>query len=242
MGNKNKVFLMTKHNVDPTEVAKFDALASSWWDPEGQSKPLHEINPLRLTFINERTQLKNARAIDVGCGGGILTEALVKSGADTLGIDMGEMPLNVAKLHALEAGLKIKYELTTAETMAENHPDEFDVVTCMEMLEHVPDPQAIITACATMAKPGGDVFFSTLNRNPKAYLLAIVGAEYIANMLPKGTHDYARFIRPSELARCCREAGLHVYDITGITYNPLTRHYKLSRDVDVNYLIHCRKI
>ncbi len=242
MGNKNKVFLMTKHNVDPAEVAKFDALASSWWDPEGQSKPLHEINPLRLTFINERTQLKNARAIDVGCGGGILTEALVKSGADTLGIDMGEMPLNVAKLHALEAGLKIKYELTTAETMAENHPDEFDVVTCMEMLEHVPDPQAIITACATMAKPGGDVFFSTLNRNPKAYLLAIVGAEYIANMLPKGTHDYARFIRPSELARCCREAGLHVYDITGITYNPLIRRYKLSRDVDVNYLIHCRKI
>lgn len=242
MGNKNKVFLMTKHNVDPAEVAKFDALASSWWDPEGQSKPLHEINPLRLTFINERTQLKHARAIDVGCGGGILTEALVKSGADTLGIDMGEMPLNVAKLHALEAGLKIKYELTTAETMAENHPDEFDVVTCMEMLEHVPDPQAIITACATMAKPGGDVFFSTLNRNPKAYLLAIVGAEYIANMLPKGTHDYARFIRPSELARCCREAGLHVYDITGITYNPLTRRYKLSRDVDVNYLIHCRKI
>ena len=242
MGNKNKVFLMTKHNVDPAEVAKFDALASSWWDPEGQSKPLHEINPLRLTFINERTQLKNARAIDVGCGGGILTEALVKSGAETVGIDMGEMPLNVAKLHALEAGLKIKYELTTAETMAENHPDEFDVVTCMEMLEHVPDPQAIITACATMAKPGGDVFFSTLNRNPKAYLLAIVGAEYIANMLPKGTHDYARFIRPSELARCCREAGLHVYDITGITYNPLIRRYKLSRDVDVNYLIHCRKI
>jgi 2-polyprenyl-6-hydroxyphenyl methylase/3-demethylubiquinone-9 3-methyltransferase len=242
MGKKNKVCLMTKHNVDPAEVAKFDALASSWWDPEGQSKPLHEINPLRLAFINERAQLKNTKAVDVGCGGGILTEALVKSGAETFGIDMGEMPLNVAKLHALEAGLKIKYELTTAEAMAEKHPDEFDVVTCMEMLEHVPDPQAIINACATMAKPGGDVFFSTLNRNPKAYLLAIVGAEYIAKMLPKGTHDYARFIRPAELARCCREAGLHVYDITGISYNPLTRRYKLSRDVDVNYLVHCRRI
>jgi len=233
---------MTKHNVDPAEVAKFDALASSWWDPEGQSKPLHEINPLRLAFIAERAQLKNVKAIDVGCGGGILTEALVKSGADATGIDMGEMPLNIAKLHALEAGLKIKYELTTAEAMAEKHPESFDVVTCMEMLEHVPDPQAIINACATMARPDGDIFFSTLNRNPKAYLLAIVGAEYIANMLPKGTHDYARFIRPSELARCCREAGLHVYDITGITYNPLTRRYKLSKDVDVNYLVHCRRI
>ena len=233
---------MTKHNVDPAEVAKFDALASSWWDPEGQSRPLHEINPLRLAFISERSQLKGAKAIDVGCGGGILTEALVKSGADTVGIDMGEMPLNVAKLHALEAGLKIKYQLTTAEAMAEQHPSEFDVVTCMEMLEHVPDPQAIVDACATMVKPGGDVFFSTLNRNPKAYLLAIIGAEYIANMLPKGTHDYARFIRPAELARCCRQAGLHVYDITGITYNPLTRSYKLSRDVDVNYLVHCRQI
>lgn len=232
---------MTTHNVDPAEVAKFEALASSWWDIEGQSKPLHEINPLRLSFIAERVQLKNAQAIDVGCGGGILTEALVKSGAETVGIDMGEMPLNIAKLHALEAGLNIKYELTTAEQMAEKHPEHFDVVTCMEMLEHVPDPRAIINACAAMAKPGGDVFFSTLNRNPKAYLLAIVGAEYIVNMLPKGTHDYARFIRPSELARCCREAGLHVCDITGITYNPLTRRYKLSKDVDVNYLVHCRR-
>lgn len=242
MGNKNKGYLMTQHNVDLAEVAKFDELASSWWDPEGQSKPLHEINPLRLAFIAERTQLKQAKAIDVGCGGGILTEALVKSGADTIGIDMGEMTLNIAKLHALEAGLNIKYQLTTAEAMAEKHPQSFDIVTCMEMLEHVPDPQAIIHACATMSKPGGDLFFSTLNRSPKAYLLAIIGAEYIAKMLPKGTHDYARFIRPAELARSCREAGLHVYDIRGISYNPLTRRYKLSRDVDVNYLVHCRRL
>ena len=233
---------MTYHNVDPAEVAKFDALADSWWDPEGQSKPLHQINPLRLQFISERTPLKNAKIVDVGCGGGILTESLALSGADTTGIDMGELPLEIARLHALEAGLKINYQQITVEAMAAAHPDTYDAVTCMEMLEHVPDPQAIINACAAMVKPGGDVYFSTLNRNPKAWLLAIVGAEYIANMLPKGTHDYARFIKPSELARACREAGLTVSAIAGISYNPLTRKYTLTDDVDVNYLIHCRRL
>lgn len=233
---------MTYHNVDPAEVAKFDALADSWWDPEGQSKPLHQINPLRLQFIRERTPLKNAKIVDVGCGGGILTESLALSGADATGIDMGELPLEIARLHALEAGLKINYQQITAEAMAAEHFDAFDVVTCMEMLEHVPDPQAIINACAAMVKTGGDVYFSTLNRNPKAWLLAIVGAEYIANMLPKGTHDYARFIKPSELARACREAGLTVSAIAGISYNPLTRKYTLTDDVDVNYLMHCRRL
>lgn len=233
---------MTYHNVDPAEVAKFDALADSWWDPEGQSKPLHQINPLRLQFISERTPLKNAKIVDVGCGGGILTESLALSGADATGIDMGELPLEIARLHALEAGLKINYQQITAEAMAAAHPDTYDAVTCMEMLEHVPDPQAIINACAAMVKPGGDVYFSTLNRNPKAWLLAIVGAEYIANMLPKGTHDYARFIKPSELARACREAGLTVSAIAGISYNPLTRKYTLTQDVDVNYLLHCRRL
>lgn len=233
---------MTHHNVDPAEVAKFDALADSWWDPEGQSKPLHQINPLRLQFIKDRTILKASTIIDVGCGGGILTESLALSGADATGIDMGELPLEIARLHALEAGLKINYQQTTAEAMATNHPAEFDAVTCMEMLEHVPDPQAIIEACAEMVKPGGDVYFSTLNRNPKAWLLAIVGAEYIANMLPKGTHDYARFIKPSELARACREAGLTVSAIAGISYHPLTRKYALTQDVDVNYLMHCRRL
>lgn len=233
---------MTYHNVDPAEVAKFDALADSWWDPEGQSKPLHQINPLRLQFIRERTPLKNAKIVDVGCGGGILTESLSLSGADATGIDMGELPLEIARLHALEADLKINYQQITAEAMAAEHSDTFDAVTCMEMLEHVPDPQAIINACAAMVKPGGDVYFSTLNRNPKAWLLAIVGAEYIANMLPKGTHDYARFIKPSELARACREAGLTVSAIAGISYNPLTRKYTLTDDVDVNYLMHCRRL
>ncbi|MDX1574325.1 MAG: bifunctional 2-polyprenyl-6-hydroxyphenol methylase/3-demethylubiquinol 3-O-methyltransferase UbiG [Methylophaga sp.] len=233
---------MTHHNVDPTEVAKFDALADSWWDPEGQSKPLHQINPLRLQFIKDRTVLKASKIVDVGCGGGILTESLAAGGADATGIDMGELPLEIARLHALEANLKINYQHTTAEAMAASHPDAFDAVTCMEMLEHVPDPQAIIEACAAMVKPGGDVYFSTLNRNPKAWLLAIVGAEYIANMLPKGTHDYARFIKPSELARACREAGLTVNAIAGISYQPLTRKYSLTQDVDVNYLLHCKRL
>ncbi len=232
----------TNHNVDPNEVAKFEALAASWWDLEGQSKPLHEINPLRTGYIAERCQLDNASVIDVGCGGGILSEALAKNGARVTGIDMGEMPLDIAKLHAMEAGLEIHYEQSTAETMAAKHAAEFDAVTCLEMLEHVPDPAAIIQACADLVKPGGDVFFSTLNRHPKAYLLAVVGAEYVMNMLPKGTHDYKRFIRPAELASWCRQAGLHVKDITGMSYNPLTRQFSLGNDVKVNYIVHCRKV
>lgn len=231
----------THANVDPAEVAKFDALATSWWDPEGQSKPLHEINPLRVGYITSRCQLKGSHTIDVGCGGGILSEALAKAEAQVTAIDMGEMPLNIAKLHALEAGLTINYQLSTAETMAANAAGKFDVVTCMEMLEHVPDPVAVIKACANLVKPGGHVFFSTLNRHPKAYLLAVLGAEYIMKMLPKGTHDYQRFIRPSEMASWCRQAGLSVKDITGLSYNPLTKTYSLGDDVKVNYLMHCQQ-
>lgn len=230
------------HNVDPNEVAKFEALASSWWDLEGQSKPLHEINPLRLGYIADRCRLKAANVIDVGCGGGILSEALAKSGANVTGIDMGDMPLDIAKLHAMESGLQIHYQQSTAEAMASTHAQEFDVVTCLEMLEHVPDPAAIIKACAQLVKPGGDVFFSTLNRHPKAYLLAIVGAEYVMNMLPRGTHDYTRFIRPAELASWCRQADLKVENISGMSYNPFSREFSLSKDVKVNYLVHCRKI
>ncbi len=232
----------TDHNVDPNEVAKFEALAASWWDLEGQSKPLHEINPHRTGYIAQRCKLDNANVIDVGCGGGILSEALAKNGAKVTGIDMGEMPLDIAKLHAMEAGLDIHYEQSTAETMASKHTAEFDAVTCLEMLEHVPDPAAIIQACADLVKPGGDVFFSTLNRHPKAYLLAVVGAEYVMNMLPKGTHDYKRFIRPAELASWCRQAGLQVKNITGISYNPLTRQFGLGDDVKVNYIVHCHKV
>jgi len=234
--------MTTAHtNVDPNEVAKFEALASSWWDTEGESKPLHEINPLRLNFIESKCQLKNKNIIDVGCGGGILSESLKKNGGQVTGIDMGEMPLNIAKLHALEAELTIDYQQITAEQKAEQDAAQFDVVTCMEMLEHVPDPVSVIKACSQLVKPGGDVFFSTLNRHPKAYLFAVVGAEYIMNMLPKGTHDYKRFIRPSEMANWCRQAGLEVSDITGLSYNPLTKTYALGDDVKVNYLMHCRR-
>ena len=228
-------------NVDPSEIAKFDALASSWWDLEGESKPLHDINPLRLEFISKQCSLDNKHVIDVGCGGGILSEALARSGAKTTGIDMGEMALNVAKLHALESELSIDYQHITAEEKAQQSAQSYDLATCMEMLEHVPDPLSIIQACADLVKPGGDLFFSTLNRHPKAYLLAVLGAEYVMNMLPKGTHDYKRFIKPSELAKWCRQAGLQVSQIKGISYNPLNQAFKLSDDVTVNYLLHCKK-
>lgn len=228
-------------NVDPSEVAKFDALAASWWDLEGESKPLHDINPIRLGFIQQHCALDNKQAIDVGCGGGILTEALAKAGASTTGVDMGEMALNVAKLHALEAELTINYLHLTAEQQAQNAGEQYDVVTCMEMLEHVPDPVSVIQACADLVKPGGDLFFSTLNRHPKAYLLAVLGAEYVMKMLPKGTHDYARFIKPSEMARWCRQAGLQVNDLKGLSYNPLNKDFHLSDDVKVNYLLHCTR-
>lgn len=228
------------HNADPAEIAKFEALASRWWDPHSDFKPLHEINPLRLDYIDQRCDGLNGKTvIDVGCGGGILAESMVTKGATVTGIDMGEAPLKVAKLHGLECGIEVDYQQITAEAMAEEHPERFDVVTCMEMLEHVPDPSSVIAACARLVKPGGAVFFSTINRNPKSYLFAIVGAEYLLRLLPKGTHDYAKFIRPSEMESWARHAGLNMRDVTGMTYNPLTQQYKLGRDLDVNYLAHC---
>ncbi|OPX54687.1 3-demethylubiquinone-9 3-methyltransferase [Oceanospirillum multiglobuliferum] len=229
-------------NVDFSEVAKFEALASRWWDRESEFKPLHDINPLRLNFIDERVGLAGKKVLDVGCGGGILSESMALRGADVSGIDMGEAPLSVAKLHQLESGLQINYRRITAEELAEQEPAQYDVVTCLEMLEHVPNPAGVIAACARLVKPGGQVFFSTINRNPKAYLFAIVGAEYVMKMLPKGTHDFSKFIRPSELGNWCRNAGLKNADLTGMTYNPLTKQYKLdSKDVSVNYLLQCLK-
>ncbi|WP_455222308.1 bifunctional 2-polyprenyl-6-hydroxyphenol methylase/3-demethylubiquinol 3-O-methyltransferase UbiG [Kaarinaea lacus] len=229
------------HNVDPKEIAKFEALAARWWDPHSEFKPLHDINPLRLNYIDERAQLVSKKVIDVGCGGGILAESMAQRGATVMGIDMGEAPLNVAKLHSLESGVSVEYQQINAETLAEQQTEQFDIVTCMEMLEHVPDPSITIAACTKLAKPGGHVFFSTINRNPKSFLFAIIGAEYVLRMLPKGTHEYRNFIRPSELESWARHAGLDIQEITGMTYNPLTRHYTLGRDVDVNYLMYFRK-
>jgi 2-polyprenyl-6-hydroxyphenyl methylase/3-demethylubiquinone-9 3-methyltransferase len=229
-------------NVDQGEIAKFERLASRWWDKDGEFKPLHEINPLRANYIDSRSPVAEQKLLDVGCGGGILTEAMAQRGALATGIDMGGGPLEVAKLHSLETGIEIDYRQTTAEALAAEQPGHFDIVTCLEMLEHVPSPGSIVEACATLVKPGGDVFFSTINRTPKAYAFAILGAEYLLRMLPKGTHDYNKFIRPSELAGWLRQAGLDLVDVTGITYNPLTRRYSLNnRDVDVNYLVHARR-
>jgi len=235
----------TTHNVDAAEVAKFEALASRWWDKESEFKPLHEINPLRLNYIDERSDLAGKKVLDVGCGGGILSEAMALRGAQVTGIDMGEKPIKIAQLHALEAGVEITYRKVSAESLADeigtDSEQQFDVITCLEMLEHVPDPASIINACERMLKPGGQLFLSTINRNPKAYLFAIIGAEYILNMLPRGTHDYAKFIRPAELSRWVRDNGLTVKDSVGLAYNPLTKNYKLADDVAVNYLMHTSK-
>jgi len=229
-------------NVDPAELAKFSALAHRWWDPTSEFRPLHEINPLRLAHIDKLAGgLAGKRALDVGCGGGILAEAMAAKGAQVTGIDLAEKPIKVAMLHAMETNSSVQYRVVSAESMADEAPGSFDVVTCMEMLEHVPDPASTVAACAKLAKPGGWVFFSTINRNPKSFLFAIVGAEYVLHLLPRGTHEYARFIRPSELATHCRDAGLEMADLTGMTYNPLTKVYALGRDVDVNYLVGCRK-
>lgn len=229
-------------NVDQLEIAKFEALAHRWWDRNSEFKPLHDINPLRANFIDQRSPVAGRRLLDVGCGGGILCEAMAQRGAVVTGIDMGEAPLSVAKLHQLESGLSIDYQQITAESLAEQHAGQFDVVTCLEMLEHVPDPASVIKACATLCKPGGHVYFSTINRNPKSYLFAVIGAEYVLKLLPKGTHEYTKFIRPSELAQWIRYAGLQLSELTGMTYNPLTKHYKLNPgDVAVNYLVHTQK-
>ncbi|MBK8288783.1 MAG: bifunctional 2-polyprenyl-6-hydroxyphenol methylase/3-demethylubiquinol 3-O-methyltransferase UbiG [Cellvibrionales bacterium] len=229
-------------NVDPAEIAKFEALANRWWDPTSEFRPLHEINPLRSNYIDERARLAGKTVLDVGCGGGLLSEAMAQRGAIVTGIDMGQAPLSVARLHALESGVTINYRQVPVEQLAAEQPGHFDVVTCLEMLEHVPDPAAIIQACADLAKPGAHLFFSTINRNPKSYLFAIVGAEYLLKLLPKGTHEYSKFIRPAELAGWVRAAGLTLENISGMTYNPLIKKYSMSpADVDVNYIIHVKK-
>ncbi len=228
----------THTNVDQAELAKFSDLAHRWWDPESEFRPLHQINPLRLEWINGIAPLQGKKVLDVGCGGGILTDAMARSGAHALGIDLAAKSLKVAQLHALEAQTpNVQYREVAVEALAAEQPASFDVVTCMEMLEHVPDPSSIVRACAQLVKPGGHVFFSTLNRNAKSFLFAIVGAEYVLNLLPRGTHEYAKFIRPSELARDCREAGLEWQHTRGMEYNPITRRYWLSSDTSVNYIV-----
>jgi 2-polyprenyl-6-hydroxyphenyl methylase/3-demethylubiquinone-9 3-methyltransferase len=228
-------------NVDPAEIAKFSELAHRWWDPGSEFKPLHDINPLRLDYIDGRTGLRGKTVLDVGCGGGILAESMAQRGAQVTGIDLADAPLKVAQLHLLESGGKVEYRNVAAEDLARELPHHFDVVTCMELLEHVPDPASTVRACAALAKPGGHVFFSTINRNPKAYLLAVIGAEYVLRLLPRGTHSYAKFIKPSELGALARHAGLDVSAVTGMTYNPLTKAYALGPDADVNYIMHCEK-
>ncbi|MEP5567454.1 MAG: bifunctional 2-polyprenyl-6-hydroxyphenol methylase/3-demethylubiquinol 3-O-methyltransferase UbiG [Halioglobus sp.] len=234
--------MTSEANVDPAEIAKFEAMASRWWDRNSEFKPLHDINPLRANYIDRHSPVSGQRLVDVGCGGGILAEAMAQRGATVTGIDMGEAPLAVAKLHKLESGVEVDYFQSTAEDLAASDPDSFDIVCCLEMLEHVPDPGAVIKACADMAKPGAAVYFSTINRNPKAFLFAIVGAEHILQLLPAGTHEYDKFIKPSELAGWIRDAGLVLEDMTGLTYNPITRNYRLNpRDVSVNYMVHTVK-
>jgi 2-polyprenyl-6-hydroxyphenyl methylase/3-demethylubiquinone-9 3-methyltransferase len=229
-------------NMDATEIAKFEALANRWWDRQGDFKPLHDINPLRINWIDERVQLHNKKVVDVGCGGGILTEAMAQRGAQVTGIDMATAPLNVARLHGLESDVEVDYRQLTAEQLATQESGQYDVVTCLEMLEHVPDPGSVIQACSRLLKPSGQVFFATINRNIKSWLMAIVGAEYILQLLPRGTHNHDKFLRPSELHRWQQEAGLRPLEITGMTYNPITGRYKLKpNDVSVNYLMYARK-
>lgn len=228
-------------NVDPAEIAKFSSLAHKWWDPDSEFKPLHDINPVRLDFIQQHAGIENLQILDVGCGGGILAEGLATRDGKVTGIDLAEKPLKIARLHLLESGQKVDYQLKSVETLAGEQPESFDVVSCMEMLEHVPDPSSVINACSQLAKPGGWVFFSTLNRTPKCYLLAVLGAEYVLGLLPRGTHDYARFIKPSELARMTRAAGLDTIEIAGMHYNPFSRAVTLNQDSSVNYLVACRK-
>jgi 2-polyprenyl-6-hydroxyphenyl methylase/3-demethylubiquinone-9 3-methyltransferase len=228
-------------NADPAELEKFSQLAHRWWDPQGEFRPLHEINPLRLEWIARHAPLEGRDALDVGCGGGILAEAMARRGARVTGIDLADKPLKVAQLHLLESRLEVRYELASAEDYALRHAGGFDLLSCMEMLEHVPDPASAVAACAQLLRPGGRAIFSTINRNPKSYLFAVIGAEYVLKLLPKGTHDYARFIRPSELAQWCRASGLRTVEMTGMQYNPLTRRYRLGPDCDVNYLLCCAK-
>jgi len=234
--------MSNKQNVDPQEIAKFEAMASRWWDRNSDFKPLHDINPLRANYIDEHSPVAGKRLVDIGCGGGILAEAMAQRGATVTGIDMGEAPLAVAKLHQLESGVDVDYRRSTAEQLAAEEGETYDIVCCLEMLEHVPDPGAVVAACAALAKPGGALYFSTINRNPKSFAFAIVGAEYILKLLPAGTHEYAKFIKPSELAGWLREAGLVLGGMTGLTYNPLTRHYRLNEaDVSVNYMVRATK-
>jgi 2-polyprenyl-6-hydroxyphenyl methylase/3-demethylubiquinone-9 3-methyltransferase len=228
-------------NADPDELAKFSELAHRWWDPASEFRPLHEINPLRLAWIDEKAGLAGKRVLDVGCGGGILAEAMARRGARVKGIDLSERALKVAELHLLESKVAVEYEKIAAEALADREPEAYDVVTCMELLEHVPDPASTVRACATLAAPGAHLFFATINRNPKSYVFAIIGAEYVLKLLPRGTHDYAKFVKPSELSQSCRGAGLTVRNLIGMTYNPFTRIYSLGRDTDVNYIVHAVK-
>ncbi|MDQ9171918.1 bifunctional 2-polyprenyl-6-hydroxyphenol methylase/3-demethylubiquinol 3-O-methyltransferase UbiG [Oxalobacteraceae bacterium R-40] len=233
---------MIQHtNVDPSELKKFSDLAHRWWDPSSEFRPLHDINPLRLEWINSQAPLTGKKVVDVGCGGGILSESMARKGAKVTGIDLSDKALKVADLHSLESGIEVRYEKIAVEELAAREPASYDVVTCMEMLEHVPDPAAIVRACAALVKPGGHVFFSTINRNPKAYLFAVIGAEYLLRMLPRGTHDYEKFLTPAELGRFIRNTGLELKSLKGLTYNPLTKMYSLNQDTDVNYMVACTR-